>query len=95
MNIINYIPKGKANAVGRKYLCSVTNLSDREVREQISRARRTTVILSCDLGGYYLPTIEESGEVTQFVNRESKRARSIFWSLKGARDWEKENAVIN
>ena len=87
MNIIDYIPKGKANAISRKNLCNLTRLSDREVRERIANERRYTVILSCDLGGYYLPTKEDTEEVKQYLNRESKRARSIFYSLKSARDW--------
>ena len=46
MNISDYIPFGKDNAISRKKLEKVTRLSDRDIREEIAMARRNTVILN-------------------------------------------------
>lgn len=89
MNITNYIPKGKENAITRKDLCKITGLSDRNVRERISQARRETVIINLQNGkGYYQPT--EAAEIEQFVRQETARLKSIGWSLKAARNALKE-----
>lgn len=39
MNILDYIPKGKENAVTREALCIYTGLDDRTVRKLIELAR--------------------------------------------------------
>lgn len=89
MNITNYIPKGKENAITRKDLCETTGLSDRLVRELISQARRDTVIINLQNGnGYYQPT--DKAEIAQFVRQETARLKSIGWSLKAARNALKE-----
>ena len=89
MNITNYIPKGKENAITRKELCEITGLSDRLVRKRISQARREMVIINLQNGkGYYQPT--EAAEIEQFVRQETARLKSIGWSLKAARNALKE-----
>ena len=90
MDITEYIPYGKDNAVTRKYLCQITKLSDREMRKEIAKARRVTPILNSQDGkGYYQPNKEDYREVEDFIRQESKRAKSIFYNLKGAKDWIK------
>ena len=39
MNISDYIPFGKDNAISRKKLEKVTGLSDRDIREEIAMAK--------------------------------------------------------
>lgn len=86
--IADHIPYGKKNAVTREYLCNVTGLKDRDVREMISKERRNTPILSSGKG-YFQPTEDETAEVAKWVIQESKRARSIFWSMWGAKAYLK------
>lgn len=89
MNIVDYIPVGSKNAISRQNLCTITGMSDRVVREAISQARRTTCICNAQDGkGYYIP--DSMKDAKRFLDQESARARSIFWSLKGARDFIKE-----
>ena len=89
MNIVDYIPIGSKNAISRQKLCDMTGMSDRIVREAISQARRTTCICNAQDGrGYYIP--DSVKDARDFVEQESARARSIFWSLKGARDFIKD-----
>ena len=44
INIVDYIPIGHENGISRKELCRLTGLTDRNVRECISKARETTCI---------------------------------------------------
>ena len=91
IDILEYIPVGKKNAISRECLRQMTNLNDRDMRKLISVARRTTPILNSQDGiGYYIPADDEKSEVEAFIKQESKRARTIFYNLKGARKWLKE-----
>lgn len=86
MEIINFIPHGKENAVSRYELSHFTGWSDRRVRKEISKAREEHVILSLENGkGYYQPAPEDYPELRKFINREESRAKSVFASLKMAR----------
>lgn len=86
MNIVDYIPYGKENAIRRGSLVLITGMSDRSVREAISRARRNTPILNMQDGsGYYRPTKDDVGELKHFVSQEESRAKAIFYSLRSAR----------
>ncbi len=89
MNIIDYIPEGKDNAITRETLCELTGLKDRVVREAISQTRRDTAIINNQDGrGYYKPSNKE--EIERYIQQESARAKSIFWCLRGARKALKE-----
>ena len=89
MNIVDYIPVGSKNAISRQNLCIATGMNDRAVREAISKARRTTCICNAQDGkGYYIP--DDLKDARDFLKQESSRAKSIFWSLKGARDFIKK-----
>lgn len=92
INIVEFIPVGKKNAITRQQLVIATGMNDRQVRESISQARRETVILNDQDGnGYFIPTADEKSLVRRFLNQETKRGKSIFWSLKAAREMvEKE-----
>ena len=91
MNIEDYIPFGKENAVSRNYLVTVTGFTDRKVRYLISKARREHPIINLSDGtGYYRPTIEEYIEAKHFYKQERCRALSILWSLAGIKKWLKD-----
>ena len=67
MDIVDYIPFGRENAVTRTQLRIMTGLNDRQIREQISQARRDTVILNMQDGkGYF-----------SLFRRKKKTCRSI------------------
>lgn len=85
MEIINFIPQGKKNAVSRYELSHFTGWSDRKVRHEIHKAREDHVILSLDNGkGYYIPTVEDFLELRKYILREMSRAKSIFVALRTA-----------
>lgn len=86
MNIADFIPVGKENAISRSQLVKLTGLSDRIVRDMIALERRNTAILNLQNGaGYYIPSESDKGEIERFVKQEEARAKSIFWSLRGAK----------
>lgn len=86
MNISDYIPFGKDNAISRKKLEKVTGLSDRDIREEIAMARRNTVILNLHGQGYFQPIEGEEDElVIKYYKQESSRLKRIGWSLLATR----------
>lgn len=87
LDIADFIPRGKENAITRQNLCEITGLNDRAVRESISQARREIPIISLANKGYYIPTEKE--DVEQWVKQEEHRAKSIFWSMAGAKKFLK------
>ena len=91
IDIVNYIPIGRDNAISRQELCIKTGLSDRKVRNMIKMARRNIVILNIQDGsGYFLPGVEDTALVRKYLKQEEHRAKSIFWALKSARKYLKE-----
>lgn len=89
INILDYIPTGKENAVTREWLSNTTGLEDRMVRDSIAKARREMPILNMQDGkGYFIPDMnneEERSLLKQYVMQEENRGKMIFWSLRGAR----------
>lgn len=86
INIVDYIPTGKNNAVTRTQLRIMTGMSDRKIRDAIADARRKVPIINDQSGrGYYIPTAEELPEARSFLEQEKSRAKSIFWSMKALR----------
>lgn len=86
MRIVDYIPKGKENAISREKLSQITGLSDRKMRQEIANARRDTCIINNqDNKGYYIPDNKE--EVRRYIKQEEHRAKSIFANLSGARNY--------
>ncbi len=82
--ILMFIKEGAENFVSLRDLISLTGLKDRELRRCIEEMRRSgIVIISGQNGGYYFP--QDAGELSRYINRESKRARSLFYTLKTAR----------
>lgn len=86
MNIADFIPVGKENAISRNQLVISTGLSDRIVRDMIALERRNTAILNLQNGaGYYIPSASEKADLKRYIKQEESRAKSIFWSLRGAK----------
>ena len=81
MDITDFIPHGRENAISRDVLVSITGLSDRAVRKLIEDARQNCPVANLQTGdGYFIPdTIED----TERQLRASKnRAMSILKQQK-------------
>ena len=86
MDIVDYIPFGRKNAITRTRLRIVTGLNDRQIRRMIAEARENTVILNMQDGkGYFRPLPEERHLVESYAKQETARLKSIGWSLKATR----------
>ena len=89
MEIIDYIPFGRGNAVKRQQLCKLTGLPDREMRREIERARREYAIINLQSGdGYFRPDPADPVDCDMaraWVRQETARAKSQFRMTKGAR----------
>ncbi len=89
--LLDLIPYGEKNAISRTMLRVKSGLTDRAMREEISRLRREHPILNSQEGnGYFRPLPEEVQKVEKWLSQEGHRAKSIFWSQKGAREFMKE-----
>ena len=89
MNIIDYIPVGRNNAVSRTELSIATGLEDRIIRDMIHKARGEVAILNMQDGrGDFLPDKNDPVEVAllyAYEKQETARKDSIEWSLNGVR----------
>jgi len=89
MNIVDYIPVGKENAITGERLRLLTGLTDRKIRNEIAIARRETCIINNQDGrGYYQPSNKD--EVKRYIYQEEHRAKSILYSLNGAKKYYRE-----
>lgn len=84
MNIIDFIPFGKDNAISRRALCNAAGLPDRMMRKEIERARREYAILNIDGSGYFHPDEGEAYLIERWLRQEYSREKSIKRSTRGA-----------
>lgn len=103
--ILNFIPTGSKNAVKRKWLCALSGLKDRVVRDMIHHARHKMPIINLSNGkGYYIPDMNNECDrylLVRYVKQEEKLVRNILWALVGAKktlkncgiDWEGEGEL--
>lgn len=81
MNILDYIPYGKDNAIKRHELSAMFNLCDRDMRIAIEQLRKDNVILAnYENGGYYRPT--DRAEVKHALMVETRRMFSIHRNIE-------------
>ena len=92
MDIVDYIPFGRENAVTRTQLRIMTGLNDRKIRDKISETRRDTVILNMQDGkGYFRPLPEEINYVKAHERQESARIMSQIEGLEVERRMIREH----
>ena len=82
MNIADFIPVGKENAVTREQLCRLTGLGDRVNRKLIEIARTEGVIIvnDSDGEGYYIS--ENEADIRRQMVTNHNRAMSILRQQK-------------
>jgi len=89
LDILEYIPKGKENAISTLELMNVLNCDMRELRKIIADLRNHGhVICSCSKGGYYKP--KTRSELQESVKMLSGKAISIFKALRSQKKALKE-----
>lgn len=94
--IAELLKKGKLNTTDRDELCTLTGLTDREVRRAIQSERRENVILNTG-NGYFIPTADDVDELRAYCRQERARATTILYNLNKYEsllsDYEKERIL--
>lgn len=86
MNIIDFIPYGRKNAITTEELKAITGFDVRTIRQHIANARLKRAVICSSLksegGGYFLP--ESLYEALEYVRTEQNRIESVNKALQGA-----------
>ena len=82
MNVVDLIPTGKANAITRERLCSLTGLSDRAVRRliEIARIEGAIILNAQDGAGYYIS--DNPVDIRRQIATNNSRALAILKQQK-------------
>lgn len=86
-SILNNIGSGEENAIHLCELRAKTGLCDRELRKNIETLRRSGTVIISSSKGYFKP--QNRSEVDRYIKQETHRAKSIFYTLKHARELNK------
>lgn len=86
--ILQLIGTGEENAIHLCELIKHTKLHNRELRKCIEQLRRSGFVIISNPSGYFKPNT--SIELERYINQETHRAKSIFYTLKNARQMMKQ-----
>lgn len=86
--ILSLIGCGQSNAIHLSELIKLTELENRLVRKEIERLRRAGYVIVSDNNGYYFP--ETVQELSRYIKRTERHAKSVFYTLRSARRKYKE-----
>lgn len=80
MNILDYIPYGRENAITRQELAKLTKLDDRAVRKEIKRLTKqgVPIISSSHYKGYWLS--DDIDEWEAYINEIDRRRESLYFT---------------
>lgn len=90
MNICDFIPRGRENAIRRADLVARLNLPDRKVREMIETARKDGALILNDSSGQGYFISDDIGEIKRQYLQDKHRALSILNRAKHMRRVLKE-----
>ena len=82
--ILSAIGTGEENAVNAAHLTQLTGLTVRELRQTVEKLRRDGYVILSSNSGYYYPAT--AAELERHIKKEERRARSIFFTLRSARE---------
>lgn len=83
MDVLEFIPYGRENAIKRANLRDLLGVTDIEMRRMIGEARKETPIINLqDSQGYYRPNDKE--DLHRYIMQEQSRAMSILKNIKVA-----------
>ena len=81
--ILQLIGIGEENAIHLCELIKHTKLHNRELRKCIEQLRRSGFVIISNPSGYFKPGTP--AELERYIKQETHRAKSIFYTLKNAR----------
>lgn len=85
MDIRDFIPTGKENAISRQKLIAITGWDDRTVRNEIKRAVKegVPILSSSHCKGYWIS--EDLDEWEQYIRETDNRRRSLYYNTLNLR----------
>ncbi len=85
MNLLDFIPKGKENAVSRSELAIKTGLDDRTIRNEIKRLvkRGVPILSSSHTRGYWLS--DNLDEIESYIKETDNRRKSLYFTTLALR----------
>ena len=91
IDIVTKIPTGHMNAKTDLQLAGELNMTRRQVRQLISEARRTNIILNMQDGrGYFIPDKKDYDLCERWLLQEESRLKRHALSLRAVRKFIKE-----
>lgn len=95
MKIIEYIPRGRLNAISMCELSARLKVDPRTLRALIQREREKGAPICSDWeqGGYFLPTDE--GEALRYYRQQKHRIKTARAALNGVTKYLKERSGGN
>ncbi len=89
--LLSLIPDGEENAIHTYELRAITNLGSRELRKIVETLRRSGCVICSTNAGYFKPASLD--ELRRHITRQRRLARSVLFTLRSARQLEKELAL--
>ena len=89
--ILSLIPSGEENAIHSRELQAITEISVRALRAEIESIRRAGFVICGSNSGYFMPA--DLDELRRHIQRQRRAARSVLYTLRSARQLEKELAL--
>ena len=86
--ILSALREGEENAISLCEMQRITGLDNRSTRLIIESLRREGYVIISSNKGYYFPKTLD--EISHYINKESKRAKSIFYTIKSAKALERQ-----
>ncbi len=74
MDVTEFIPYGKENAISQGDLATLCSMDRRSVRKAVECARRNGAAICSDNSGYYFP--EDAEEARHYVQMQKHRIRT-------------------
>ena len=95
MQIEEFIPKGYRNRVSRGYLVEILHITDRDIREAISEARKRGVLIASCGGGYFQREDDRDDPyIAEYYAKECHRFTTIAKALKTfKRTWKGDDQI--
>ena len=85
------IGEGEAAAISSGELKTLAGLSERELRKAIEHLRREGLVIASNSKGYFKPA--DLYELERYIEQETKRAKSVLYTLKTAKRYRAELAL--
>jgi hypothetical protein len=87
MNIADYIPHGKENAISRANLMQLTGATDSYIRGCIAKARAEGIHIITGINGKYYIS-DNADEIESFLEREiQSRINALYFNYRNMREF--------